>query len=56
LCRPPPGGGTRRGQLGSQSAPGNYHEKPDVGELNTIFTSIVADILRGTSRLVDDNA
>ncbi len=41
---------------GIASDPGNYYDKPTAGQLNTIFTAIAADILRGTSKLVDDNA
>lgn len=38
------------------STPSNYYEKPNPGQLNTIFTSIASDILQGTSRLVDDGS
>jgi len=38
------------------SSPSNFYNKPDPGQLNTIFTSIASDILQGTSRLVDDGA
>jgi len=30
--------------IGIASAPGNYYEKPDAGQLNTIFTSIAAKV------------
>jgi Flp pilus assembly protein TadG len=32
-----------------------YYNKPNPGQLNTIFTSIAADISAGRARLVDDN-
>jgi hypothetical protein len=38
------------------SRPSDYYEKPDPGQLNQIFTSIAADLLHGTSRLIDDDA
>jgi Flp pilus assembly protein TadG len=41
-------------QIASDST--NFFNKPDPGQLNTIFTRIAADILRPSSRLVDDNA
>lgn len=41
---------------GIASEPDNYYAKPDPGQLNTIFTRIAADILHGSSKLVDDNA
>jgi hypothetical protein len=33
----------------------HFYLKPDPGQLNTIFTSIAADISRPASRLIDDN-
>lgn len=33
----------------------HFYEKPNPGQLNTIFTRIAADILRPSSRLIDDN-
>jgi putative Flp pilus-assembly TadE/G-like protein/von Willebrand factor type A domain-containing protein len=33
-----------------------FYEKPDPGQLNTIFSNIAADLLQGTSRLMDDDA
>jgi hypothetical protein len=41
---------------GIASEPGNFYNKPDPGQLNTIFASIAADILRGHSKLVDNDA
>jgi hypothetical protein len=35
------------------SNPGNYFNRPDAGQLNTIFTSIAADISQGVSKLID---
>ena len=32
---------------------GNYYNKPDTGQLNTIFTAIAADISTGKSKLID---
>jgi Flp pilus assembly protein TadG len=36
------------------SAPQYYYEKPDTGELNTIFNQVAVDINQGASRLVDN--
>jgi hypothetical protein len=33
---------------------GNYFNQPDAAQLNTIFASVAADLLQGTSRLVDN--
>ena len=33
--------------------PGNYFNRPDAGQLNTIFTAIAADISQGVSKLID---
>jgi putative Flp pilus-assembly TadE/G-like protein/von Willebrand factor type A domain-containing protein len=41
---------------GIASVPGDFYNQPDAAQLNGIFTSIAADLLAGTSRLVDDNA
>ena len=38
-------------QIASNS--GNYFNRPDAGQLNTIFTSIAADISQGVSKLID---
>jgi putative Flp pilus-assembly TadE/G-like protein/VWA domain-containing protein len=35
-------------------SPENYYSKPDPGQLNGIFSAIAADILQGSSRLIDD--
>ncbi len=32
---------------------GNYYNQPDAAQLNTIYANVAADILAGTSRLVD---
>lgn len=37
------------------SEPANFYNKPDPGELRTIFTRIAADLQRPAARLVDDN-
>lgn len=37
------------------SEPANFYNKPDPGQLNTIFTRIAADLQRPAARLVDDN-
>lgn len=37
------------------SAPANFYNKPNPGELNTIFTRIAADLQRPAARLIDDN-
>jgi hypothetical protein len=44
-------------QAMQQMASGNgaFYNQPDAAQLNTIFTSVAADILHGTSRLVDDD-
>ncbi len=34
---------------------GNFYNQPDAAQLNTIFASVAADLLAGTSRLVDNN-
>ena len=36
------------------ASPGNYYNQPTASQLNTIYASVAADILAGTSRLVDD--
>jgi hypothetical protein len=38
------------------SRPSDYYEKPDPGQLNNLYPSIAADLLHGTSRLIDDNS
>ena len=40
---------------GIASDPSNFYNKPDPGQLNTIYTKIAADISRGTSALISDN-
>ena len=40
--------------LQSIASTGNFYNKPDAGQVNTIFAAIAADLTRGTSRLVDD--
>jgi hypothetical protein len=37
------------------SDPTNFYNKPNPGQLNTIFTRIAADLQRPASRLIDDN-
>jgi hypothetical protein len=37
------------------SDPSDFYNKPDPGQLNTIFTRIAADLSRPASRLIDDN-
>ena len=32
----------------------NFYNKPDPGQLNTIFTRIAADLQRPAARLIDD--
>ena len=41
--------------LSQIASPGNFYNKPDAGQVNTIFAAIVADIASGTSRLVDED-
>jgi hypothetical protein len=36
------------------ASPGNFHNQPSAGELDTIFAAIASDIAAGSSRLVDD--
>jgi Flp pilus assembly protein TadG len=36
------------------SEPDNFYNKPDPGQLNTIFTRIAADLQRPAARLIDD--
>lgn len=38
------------------ATPGDYYNQPDAAQLNTIFAAVAADLLQGTSRLVDDNS
>ena len=38
------------------ASPGNFYNKPNAGQVNTIFAAIAADISAGTSRLVDDDS
>jgi len=38
------------------ASPGNFYNQPDAAQLNTIFAAVAADLLQGTSRLVDDNS
>ncbi len=42
--------------LTSIASAGNYYNQPDAAQLNTIFAAVAADLLQGTSRLVDDNS
>jgi len=35
--------------------PGNYYNRPNPGQLNTIYASIAIDVRRGTAGLVDDD-
>ena len=35
---------------------GNYYNQPNAAQLNTIFANVAADLLAGTSRLVDDGS
>jgi hypothetical protein len=37
------------------ASPGNFYNKADAGQLNTIFAAIATDIGQGSSRLIDDN-
>jgi hypothetical protein len=41
---------------GMASSGGYFYNQPDAGQLNTIYTAVAADILHGTSKLVDDDA
>ena len=43
---------TRSGR--SRREPDNFYNKPDPGQLNTIFTRIAADLQRPAARLIDD--
>ena len=36
------------------ASPGGFYNKPDPGQLRTIFTEIAADLQRGTAALIDD--
>lgn len=38
------------------SDPTNFYNKPDPGQLNTIFSRIAADLQRPAARLIDDNS
>jgi hypothetical protein len=37
------------------ASPGNFYNKPNPGQLKTIFAAIAEDITSGTSRLIDDS-
>jgi hypothetical protein len=37
------------------ASPGNFYNKADAGQLDTIFAAIATDIGQGSSRLIDDN-
>jgi Flp pilus assembly protein TadG len=37
------------------AGPGNFYNQPNAAQLNTIYASVAADILAGTSRLVDNS-
>jgi Mg-chelatase subunit ChlD len=39
--------------LQSIATPGDYYNQPTASQLNTIYANVAADILAGTSRLVD---
>ncbi len=39
----------------SQAITANYYDKPNPGQLSTIFTRIAADLSRPAARLIDDN-
>ncbi|HET6171947.1 MAG TPA: VWA domain-containing protein [Gaiellales bacterium] len=41
--------------LSEIASPGNFYNKADAGQLNTIFAAIATDIGQGSSRLIDDN-
>lgn len=41
--------------LAIASDPTNFYNKPNPGQLNTIFTRIAADLQRPAARLIDDN-
>lgn len=41
--------------LAIASDPTNFYNKPDPGQLNTIFARIAADLQRPAARLIDDN-
>jgi hypothetical protein len=38
------------------ASPNGFYNKPSAGELKTIFSQIGADLARGTSALIDDDA
>ena len=40
--------------LSQIASPGDFYNKPNAGQLNTIFAAIATDIGSGSSRLVDD--
>jgi hypothetical protein len=41
--------------VSSIASPGNFYNKPNPGQLKTIFAAIAEDITSGTSRLIDDS-
>jgi hypothetical protein len=41
--------------LSEIASPGDFYNKADAGQLNTIFAAIASDIGQGSSRLVDDD-
>ena len=41
--------------LSQIASPGNFYNKADPGQLDTIFAAIATDIGQGSSRLIDDD-
>jgi hypothetical protein len=41
--------------LSEIASPGNFYNKADAGQLDTIFAAIATDIGQGSSRLIDDD-
>ncbi|HST18766.1 MAG TPA: pilus assembly protein TadG-related protein [Gaiellaceae bacterium] len=41
--------------LQSMATRNDYYEQPDAGKLNNLYAAVAADLLAGTSRLIDDN-
>jgi hypothetical protein len=46
---------TAQQALQSMATRTDYYEKPDAGTLNILYAAVAADLLAGTSRLIDDN-
>ncbi len=42
--------------IATGGATGNYYDQPNAAQLNTIFGNIAADLLAGTSKLIDDGS